>query len=306
MSLLEKAGKRARRLKMYVFGESGTGKTITALHFPGVAMIDTEKGSEYYGEFFEFDRIQTSDPDKVHKVLDDLLESPGSYKTFVIDPFTALYDTIMDKRLKTQRMRTGRMDYVLQPLDYKFIKGELKSIVNKLLTLDMNVICTAPSKILYSGEKEDFMKVIGTDPDGPKQLPFMFDVVLELKTEGDKRLAFARKDRTNRLPKDEWFEFSYANFCKYLGAKELERDAVVFRQQELLENKDRNVVINYGGKEIKTAGISAESIKVLEALSKKVPDELKAKLREDYFVDSVLDLREDEAKLLIEELSGNN
>lgn len=282
-------------------------KTITALHFPSVAIIDTEKGTDHYGEHFDFFRIQTADPEKVHKALDELLADPNGFKTFVIDPFTSLYDAIVDKRLKQQRLKTGKSDYSLQPLDYKYIKGELKSIVSKLIALDMNVICTAPSKLLYNvGDKDDFMKILGTDADGPKQLPFMFDVVLELKIEGEKRLAFAKKDRTNKLPLNEWFEFSYKNFCNYIGIEELEREPVVLRQQQNLNSKDRPVTIIYGGKELKTAGISADSIKKIEILSKTNVDELKSKLREDYMVDSVLDLKEDEAQLLISELSEPN
>ena len=149
------------------------------------------------------------------------------------------------------------------------------------------------------------MKVIGTDAEGPKQLPFMFDVVLELKLDGKKRLAFARKDRTNKLPLDEWFEFSYPSFTKYIGVEGLERDAVVFRQQHDLDSRsERNVPVKYNGKELLTAGIQANSLKKLEILAKKNQNNVKTKLREDYMVDSVLDLREDEALLLITDLTG--
>ena len=39
MSLLKKASEEPVRLKMYVYGESGTGKTVTALHFPNPVVI---------------------------------------------------------------------------------------------------------------------------------------------------------------------------------------------------------------------------------------------------------------------------
>lgn len=305
MSLLKPAEEKAQRLKMYVFGDTGTGKTITALYFPKVAIVDTEKGTDHYGAFFKFDVIQTADPTKVNQVIDELLEDPAGHKTFVVDPFTSLYDSIVDKRLKQQRLRLGNSSYTLQPLDYKYIKGELKSLVSKMLSLDMNIICTAPSKVLYSGEKEEFMKVLGTDADGPKQLPYMFDVVLELKLEDGKRMAFAKKDRTNRLPVDTWFEFSYKSFCEYIGIKDLEREPVILRQQESISASsavERNVTIMYKGKELKTAGISAESLEQLEIHAKTKKNEIKEKLREDYLVESVLDLKEDEAKLLLADI----
>ena len=48
-----------------------------------------------------------------------------------------------------------------------------------MLALDMNIIVTSQSKVLYSSE--EFMKVLGTTADGPKNFAHMFDVVIELK-----------------------------------------------------------------------------------------------------------------------------
>ena len=38
----------ARFLKILLFGLSGTGKTIAALSFPGVAVVDAEGGTTLY------------------------------------------------------------------------------------------------------------------------------------------------------------------------------------------------------------------------------------------------------------------
>ena len=65
------------------------------------------------------------------------------------------------------------------------------------------------------------MQVIGTQPDGPKNLPYMFDTVLELTKDGEKRMAIAHKDRTNSLPHE--FEFTYQAFTDALGIEGLER-----------------------------------------------------------------------------------
>ena len=56
MSLFTQAEKESKRLKMYIFGESGTGKTVTSLKFPSPVMIDAEKGSDFYGSEFDFIR----------------------------------------------------------------------------------------------------------------------------------------------------------------------------------------------------------------------------------------------------------
>jgi len=63
----------------------------------------------------------------------------------------------------------------------------------------MNVIVTARSATLYS--QEEFMKILGTKPDGPKDLPYMFDVVLELtKTMRDgKEVFIARTEKIEQI-----------------------------------------------------------------------------------------------------------
>ena len=168
MSLFTQAEKESKRLKMYVFGESGTGKTVTSLKFPNPVMIDAEKGSDFYGSEFDFQRLQTSDPKMVSQAIDELLKDPRDFKTFCIDPFTVIYDKIVDAQVQRQRMKTGNPSYEIQPLDYKHIKGAVKSLVYRILALDMNVIITARSKPMYSNEQGEFMKVIGTTAEGPK------------------------------------------------------------------------------------------------------------------------------------------
>ena len=152
MSLFKKAQPSAQRLKMLIYGEAGTGKTVTSLHFPNPAVVDTEKGTEYYGAMFDFHKIESFNPDKVSEALDELLEDPQGFKTLVIDPFTVLYDGIIDKHVSRMRKKTGNPDYTLQPLDYKHIKSDVKMLVSKLLALDLNIIVTARSK-LYTVRK---------------------------------------------------------------------------------------------------------------------------------------------------------
>ena len=305
MSLFSPAEAKAKRLKMYIYGGTGTGKTVTSLHFPNPAVIDTERGTEYYGGMFNFHRIETSDPDKLNKALDELLNNPGEFKTLVIDPFIHIYDGILDAIVRKQRKKTGNPDYELQPADYKPAKNELKRIVRKILSVDMNVIVTAPSKTLYSSEKLEFMKVLGTIAEGPKQLPHMFDVVLELSLDDKgKRWATVDKDRTNKLPKK--FEFSYKAFTKYLGVKGLERAADVnFQQKELESRNERHLEITYKSQKVKTAGVTAELLKNLEKIAAKDMDTFKEKLLSDFAVDSVYDLRQDEAELFLTELTND-
>jgi hypothetical protein len=302
--MFKKAEVQADRLKMYVYGEAGTGKTVTSLQFPSVACIDTEKGTKHYGKFFDFHRIETSSPKEVLKAVEELIEDPQGFKTIVIDPFTPLYEKIMDGHLTRLKIKNGNPNYTLQPKDYRPIKAEVKNLIDRLLSLDMNVIVTARSATLYS--QEEFMKILGTKPDGPKDLPYMFDVVLELtKTVRDGKEVFiarTEKDRTNTLPAT--FDFTYQSFVEYVGIKGLEREPVVFDQKlRMNENVGRGNEIIYNKKKIKTAGVTAEQLTTLEGFIGKIgQEEMGNILKDDFCIDSLLDLKDSEAELLINDL----
>jgi len=304
MSMFKKAEVQADRLKMYIYGEAGTGKTVTSLQFPNPAVIDTEKGSKHYGKYFDFYRIETSNPKEVLKAIEELIENPQKFKTIVIDPFTPLYEKIMDGQLTRMKIKNGDPNYTLQPKDYRPIRAEVKNLIDRLLSLDMNVIVAARSATLYS--QEEFMKILGTKPDGPKDMPYMFDVVLELTKimRDGKEVFIARteKDRTNTLPAT--FDFTYQSFVEYVGIEGLERDPVIFNQQARMnESVGRNKEIVYAKKKIKTAGVNAKQLGALETFVEKIgQDEMGNILKDDFCIDSLLDLKESEAELLIKDL----
>ena len=105
MSLFEKASATPKRIKMLIYGDSGTGKTVTSLQFPNPVVIDVEKGTEYYGEHFDFARLTSVDPDEIDKALDELIEDPGDYKTCVIDSISVLCDLVVDKQTFSSYLR---------------------------------------------------------------------------------------------------------------------------------------------------------------------------------------------------------
>jgi hypothetical protein len=306
MSLFEKATKNPRRLKMYIYGETGTGKTVTALHFPQPAVIDTEHGTFHYGKFFDFDVIYTTNFREVDKIVDSLLEDTQGYKTLVIDPFSNIWDRMVDDHQTFLRKKKGIPSYEITGLDYRPLKNQIKRFVGKLNDLDMNIVMTARSKDIYSNEPGEFMKKIGTAPDGPKDLPTMFDVVMEITVDRDTgaRTAHVFKDRTNSLPIS--FEFSYAKLTELFGIEDLEREPIIF-DRKLKNLSGRNTTIKHKGKEIQTAGIISEQLKRLEALMKKMDQTtVMEKLQGDFGVASFLDLRKDEAELFISDISKEN
>ena len=98
-----KPEKKEKRLKMFVFGQAGVGKTLAALRFPYSYIVDTEKGTDFYHETINRSNstvLQTTNPDDVKEELKALLTTKHPYKTLIIDPVTQIYNAVQEKWTK--------------------------------------------------------------------------------------------------------------------------------------------------------------------------------------------------------------
>ncbi len=226
-----KASETGKRLKAFLWGEPGTGKTYLASQFPDAVVIDMEQGTEYVGGKFKFDRIHAHTADEVIEAVSWLLHNPHPYKTLVIDPFTMFWQQIQEKWaaifLEHNPEGAGNHGeyYELQPKDWQPIKGDVRKLFRMLMQLDMNVIVTAHSKAEYSFGGGEFMKKIGDTFDGEKTLPYVFDVILQLFQDGERYMARVKKDRSGRLPTLP-FECNYRKVAELFGVDGLERETV--------------------------------------------------------------------------------
>jgi len=228
-SPFQKARSLDKRLKLFLWGDSGVGKTTLALKFPKPVVIDLEGGTDLYGESFEFDILRASTADEVMEAVQWLLTHRHSYRTLVIDPITVYWDALQKKWSDVfLRRNKGSKGYKfefydLQPRDWMTVKAEFKDLIRKLIALDMNVIVTARQKVQYADGA--FMKAIGETFDGEKSLPYLFDTIVRLyRDEKGRFLGECLKDRSNKLPTGE-FECSFARFEELFGKKTLTRKA---------------------------------------------------------------------------------
>ncbi|OGR89734.1 MAG: hypothetical protein A2992_06460 [Elusimicrobia bacterium RIFCSPLOWO2_01_FULL_59_12] len=223
----QKAKTVEKRLKLFLWGDSGAGKTTLALQFPKPVVIDLEGGCDLYGEAFQFDVLKATTADQVSQAVDWLLTNKHDYRTLVIDPITVYWDALQKKWsdifLKRNKSSKGyRFEfYDLQPRDWLTLKAEFKDLIRKLIALDMNVIITARQKTQY--KEGSFMVAMGETFDGEKSLPYLFDTIVRLFVdEKGRHMGAVLKDRSNKLPKDP-FEAKYPLFESLFGKQSLAR-----------------------------------------------------------------------------------
>lgn len=214
-----KPEKVEKRLKALFYGEAGSGKTTASISFPHVYLIDTEKGScnEQYVKTLSENGgavFHTSDFDELLTEVKSLLTVSHQYKTLVIDPFTTVYNDLLDKSEKAVGSEFGR--------HYAHSNKQVKQLLNLLLRLPMNVIVTCHSKNEYGAN----LSVLGKTYDGYKKLDYLFDLVFELQKRGKQRVGVVKKTRIESFPDGESFPFSYEEIAQRYGKDILEREAV--------------------------------------------------------------------------------
>lgn len=217
------------RLKMLVWGASGSGKTTTGLAFPKPVLIDMEEGSLHYGDSFDFGVLHANDIEKIREAIGFLKFEKHEYKTLVLDPITVIWEALIVKwsKIFLQKNPTAKANkgefYDLQPGDWQYIKAEYNEILVDMISLDMNVIVTAREKTQY--KDGEFMQVSGKTFGGEKNTDYKFDTVLRLFEDSGKHKAVKIKDRSNKLP-DDPFELSYEVLEKAFGKEALDRKVV--------------------------------------------------------------------------------
>lgn len=205
-----------KRLKLFMFGPAGVGKTTAAIQFPNCYIIDCEKGTENYDKLITASGsvvFQTTDIYEVIAEVKGLLTEKHDFRTLVIDPITPLYNDLLDKCEQQVGADFGR--------HYGAANKVMKRLANLIMQLDMNVVITAHAKAEYG---QNFAK-IGYTFDGWKQLDYWFDLVVELGKKHKKRFAKVVKTRLEPFPDEDVFEWSYDAIRKRYDAHMLEKEA---------------------------------------------------------------------------------
>src|SRR5215216_3346136 len=207
---------QTKRLKLFMFGPAGVGKTTAAIQFPNSYVIDCERGTDNYDKIISAGGsvvYQTVDINDVISEVKSLLTEKHEFRTLVIDPITPIYNDLLEKCEAKVGADFGR--------HYGAANKEMKRLANLIMALDMNVVITAHAKTEYG----EGLRKLGYTFDGWRQLDYWFDLVIELGKKGKKRLAKVTKTRLEQFPDEDVFEWSYDAIRQRYGAEMLEKPA---------------------------------------------------------------------------------
>jgi Cdc6-like AAA superfamily ATPase len=231
MALRAKAPEaKQKRLKMFVYGPSGVGKTTAAIMFPNAVIIDTEKGTDFYADTINKMGsvvFQTSIFDEAVKEVKELMTTKHDFRTVVIDPVTQLYNSCQEKytRIFEKHAKTEK-EAEVQDFGMRYwgrVKSDFKAFQRMLLAIDTNIIVLSHQKDQYGTG----MAKIGVTFDSMKGEDYLYDLVFRLENRNGKRYAVTVKERAEigkaKFPPE--FEWSYENFKKFYGADIIEKES---------------------------------------------------------------------------------
>jgi len=212
-----------KRLKVFLYGESGCGKSYFCTQFPKTYYIDCEgriKRQIYADHLNKNDScvFQTDKFSELMLEIKALASVKHDYQTLVIDSITPIYTKLVDE-CHVNLMKLNRKLRFSE--EYLEANKKFKKLMDLLRVIDMNVIVTAHSKCKWEDDK-----ATGTTFDAYKKFDYYFEVVMEAKLEHDAKKnnydykANIKKSTIISLPPNHAINFSYDEF-KHLYDKEL-------------------------------------------------------------------------------------
>ena len=195
MALFHKATKTQKRLRLSLYGVSGSGKTYSALALAKglggkVALIDTERGSaSAYANLFAFDTLEMQPPfsPAAYVAAIKAAESEG-YDILIIDSLTHAWSgaggalEMVDnaaKRSQSQNSYTAWRD----------VTPEHNKLIDAIIGSKCHVIATMRSKAEYVLEDDNRGKKVpkkkGMAPIQRDGMEYEFDVVAEMTSDNE-------------------------------------------------------------------------------------------------------------------------
>lgn len=195
-------------MKILIYGESGSGKTVFALSFPKSIVVDSEDGYSWY-EGTERTRnvvgiLDSQSYDDLENLMDELDDANDEeFSSLVIDSETKVYENIKEALQNVEETRAARkgrdvLDANLSMRSYGKIgqlSGRLQNAKLRLASQGINIISVAQAADEMEDAGNGQRVKVGEKPNMDKRARFDYDVVIRLFTKDNKYYGEIEKDR---------------------------------------------------------------------------------------------------------------
>lgn len=299
------------RLKAFLYGPAGVGKTLAAVQFPNSYIIDTAKETSRYSKIIQDNGsvvFECSDPFEILNELHELRVTKHNFQTLVIDEVTTVYQNLqrdwIDRFVDAAEgtMKNAKA-VLLQDFGIRYwdkVKRDWRRIVDAARNLDMNVIFTAHQKDKYGPNQT----VIGITSDSEKNDEYIFDFVFRLIIKGKEYKAITEKQRvlpkeidpeSRQFPKE--FSWDYDTIIKFYNKEYLEGSTK--NTNKILEGRKVNEITVY------TANSKNKNSIIDENKIKEIANEAVEKVRKEAN-EAIEEYNKEEDILKIKKLLKNN
>lgn len=227
-------------MKILIYGESGSGKTVFALSFPKSIVVDSEDGYSWY-EGTERTRnvvgiLDSQSYDDLENLMDELDDANDEeFSSLVIDSETKVYENIKEALQNVEETRAARkgrdvLDANLSMRSYGKIgqlSGRLQNAKLRLASQGINVISVAQAADEMEDAGNGQRVKVGEKPNMDKRARFDYDVVIRLFTKDNKYYGEIEKDRLEVFERGDIVENpSYQNWAHRLESKDNQGETV--------------------------------------------------------------------------------
>lgn len=227
-------------MKILIYGESGSGKTVFALSFPKSIVVDSEDGYSWY-EGTERTRnvvgiLDSQSYDDLENLMDELDDANDEeFSSLVIDSETKVYENIKEALQNVEETRAARkgrdvLDANLSMRSYGKIgqlSGRLQNAKLRLASRGLNIISVAQEKDEMEDAGNGQRVKVGEKPNMDKRARFDYDVVIRLFTKDNKYYGEIEKDRLEVFERGDIVENpSYQNWAHRLESKDNQGEVV--------------------------------------------------------------------------------